>query len=323
MKCALIIGARGQDGRYLVRLLLREGYRVIGAVRDVLPEGPDPIEYVAWDTSSLAAIDMIISRFRPDEIYNFAARTSGAGMFDDPVASSDVNGLAVTRILEAIRHGHPHARFMQASSSEIFGRAEYAPQSESTPTRPRSPYGAAKLYAHTMVDIYRRQYGLFATSAILYNHESPLRRPEFVTRKVTRAVARAMSGAKEPLGLGDVNATRDWGFAGDTVEAVWLMLQGAQPADYVVATGVSRTVSELCEVAFASAGLDWREHVSISPSDGRPNEVVPLVGDATRLKNDLGWRPKMPFDRMIRRMVEHDYVCTQRGSERVLSLDEL
>ncbi len=323
MTSALVIGALGQDGRYLIRLLLEKGYHVVGAVRNFSAERPDPIEYVSWDMSSSEAMTKIIADIRPREIYNLAGKTSGAGMFDNPEEIGDVNGLAVVRMLEAIRTAHPESRFVQASSSEIFGRPDSAPQSENSAVRPRSPYGAAKLYAHAMIDIYRRRFGLFVTSAILYNHESALRRPEFVTRKVTMAVARALAGSKSKLVLGDLDATRDWGFAGDSVRAMWQMVQGPDAKDYVVSTGISRTVADLCQVAFGTAGLDWRDFVVRGTTDIRPREAVPLVGDSKRIAQELGWRPEVPFDTMIKQMVQQDEKRVQNGIEGVINLAEL
>ena len=268
MKRALITGVNGQDGTYLAGLLMAKGYRVVGGVRDaknsrggmhsVLLDG---VELIEFDMRTQASMADVISVWRPTEVYNCAGYSSGTGMFDDPVMVSEVNGLAVLRILEAIRTVDIKVRFCQASSREVFGEARLSPQDESTPTNPRSPYGAAKQYADSMIRIYRQRYGLFACSAILYNHESPRRGLGFVTRKITHAAASIKLGLANELHLGDLDSSRDWGFAGDFVRAMWLMLQHRAADDYVVATGEIHSVREFCECAFGYLGLDYRNYI--------------------------------------------------------------
>jgi GDPmannose 4,6-dehydratase len=313
MKTALITGITGQDGSYMAELLLNQGYRVVGVVRDpqsmvhsFLPALVKSLPCVVWDMRDQQQITAIIRDYQPTEIYNFAAYSSGAGMFDDAVGMGEVNGLAVARILEAIRTVDSAIRFCQASSSELFGDALESPQSEMTTFRPRTPYGAAKLYGHSMIRIYRQHYGLFGCSAILYNHESPLRSLNFVTRKITQAAAKIKLGLQDELWLGNLDARRDWGFAGDTVHAMWLMLQQEQADDYVVATGKTHSVGELCDCAFGYLGLDYRDHVREDVAMYRPIESVQLVGDSTKAKNQLGWMPKVEFSEMVGMMVDAD-----------------
>lgn len=312
-KIALITGVTGQDGLYLAELLLEQGYRVIGAVRDVrkavvkLPGRlAGAVELIAWDMLDQRRMTEVLAEYHPVEIYNFAAYSSGAGMFDDPVAIGEVNGLAVARILEAIRAVDVNIRFCQASSREIFGEAIESPQNERTPVNPRSPYGAAKLYADCMIRIYRQHYGLFACSAILYNHESPLRGLGFVTRKITREAALIKLGLAKELYLGNMDAQRDWGFAGDTVRAMWLMLQHCCADDYVVATGETHTVREFCECAFGYLGLDYRDYVREDVTDCRPVESTILVGSADKARAILGWEPKAGFNELVHMMVDAD-----------------
>jgi GDPmannose 4,6-dehydratase len=248
----------------------------------------------------------VLAECRPTEIYNFAAYSSGAGMFDDPVGIGEVNGLAVARILEAIRAVDTNIRFCQASSREIFGEAIESPQTEATPTNPRSPYGAAKLYADAMIKIYRQRYGLFACSAILFNHESPRRGLEFVTRKITHEAAKIKLGLTKELHLGNLDAQRDWGFAGDYVRAMWLMLQQERAEDYVVATGKAHSVRELCEFAFSRLGLDYRDYVREDVLAFRPAETALLVGSAAKAKQNLGWEPEVEFRELVHMMVDAD-----------------
>jgi GDPmannose 4,6-dehydratase len=310
---ALVTGVTGQDGSYLAEQLLAEGWRVVGTVR-ALPHGPGclppaaaaRVELVALDLLDPAAIAEALRRHRPDEVYNLAAHSSGEGMWDDAPAIGALNGLAVAHLLEAIRRSGAPIRFCQASSSELFGEPAESPQTEGTPFRPRSPYGAAKLYAHTLVGIYRRRHGLFACSAILFNHESPRRGPGFVTRKVTRAAARIKLGLERELRLGNLEARRDWGFAGDAVRAMRLMLRAERADDYVVATGEPHAVRDLCACAFSHLGLDWRAHVREDPGAFRPGEALPLVGDAGRARRVLGWRPAVGFEELVRGMVDAD-----------------
>lgn len=313
MKIALITGIAGQDGSYLAELLLNKGYCVIGATRNPSKEKErlsaalqDGVELVDWDMRDQGGMTEILRLYHPQEIYNFAAYSSGAGMFDNSIDVGDINGLAVTRMLESIRAVDVNMRFCQASSREIFGEATETPQTESTRLNPRSPYGAAKLYADSMIRIYRQQYKLFACSAILFNHESPRRGLGFVTRKITHQVARIKLGLESKLCLGNLNAERDWGFAGDYVEAMWLMLQQKFPDDYILATGETHTVREFCELAFRHLGLDYRDYVQEDSSALRPAEMVQLVGSAVKARENLGWIPKTSFSELVRMMVDED-----------------
>jgi GDPmannose 4,6-dehydratase len=313
MKTVLITGIIGQDGSYLAEFLLAKGYRVIGASRDVknaqkvLASGlKGRVELVTWDTLNQLSMAEVLAEYRPSEIYNFAACSSGARMFDDPVNIGDVNGLAVARILERIRSVDTSIRFCQASSREIFGEALESPQTEATATNPRSPYGAAKLYADSMIRIYRQRYGLFACSAILFNHESPRRGLEFVTRKITHEASRIKLGLANELHLGNLDAQRDWGFAGDYVRAMWLMLQQECAEDYVVATGKAHSVRELCDFAFSRLGLDYRDFVREDASAYRPVEPALLVGSAAKANRKLGWKPEVEFKELVHMMVDAD-----------------
>jgi GDPmannose 4,6-dehydratase len=254
----------------------------------------------------LSGMKEVLSCLRPSEIYNFAAHSTGSGMYDDPLDMSDVNGIAVTRILEAIRAVDPKIRLCQASSREIFGEALQSPQTEATPPNPRSPYGAAKLYADCMIRIYRHRYGLQACSAILFNHESPRRSRQFVTRKITHEAARIKLGLAHELHLGNLDTQRDWGFAGDYVRAMWLMLQQDKADDYVIATGEVHTVREFCDVAFGRLGLDYRNHVREDVASYRPSEPAPLVGSSVKARRDLGWEPKVSFRELVHMMVDAD-----------------
>jgi GDPmannose 4,6-dehydratase len=312
-KTALITGVTGQDGSYLAELLLTKGCRVIGAVRDVegatarLPaELKSGVELVAWDMQDQHHMTKVLAQYQPAEIYNFAAYSSGAGMFDDPVGIGEVNGLAVARILEAIRAVDTNIRLCQASSREIFGDAACSPQSEATTTNPRSPYGAAKLYADSMIRIYRQRYGLFACSAILFNHESPRRGLAFVSRKITHEAAKIKLGLATELNLGNLDAQRDWGFAGDYVRAMWLMLQQPEADDYVVSTGVAHTVREFCELAFTRLGLDYRTYVREDAAIFRPVEPALLVGNAAKASHKLSWHPAIGFRELVHMMVDAD-----------------
>lgn len=311
MKTAIVTGATGQDGSYAAELLLAEGYRVVGTTRDRAAaagrfEGASKFALVEIDLSSTDALRDLIVDSGASEFYNFAAFSSGSGMFDRPEAIGDVNGMAVTRMLEAIRRAGRDVRFCQASSSEMFGRAATSPQNEDTPFRPRSPYGAAKLYAHAMIDVYRTAHGLFACSAILFNHESPRRASGFVTRKITRAAAAIKLGLADEVSLGNLDARRDWGFAGDYVEAMVRMLRSDAPRDYVVATGVTHSVRELCELAFAHVGLDYSKHVREDSAFFRPDEPFQLVGDASRAARHLRWSPMTSFEALVGMMVDAD-----------------
>jgi GDPmannose 4,6-dehydratase len=313
MKTAIITGITGQDGSYLAELLLTKGYRVVGAVRNIqnakesLPTALiQSVELVVWNMLDQSRMTEVLSEYRSAEIYNFAAYSSGAGMFNDAVDIGEVNGLAVARILDAIRVVDINVRFCQASSSEMFGNSIESPQSEATPFRPRTPYGAAKLYAHSMIQIYRQHYGLYGCSAILFNHESPRRGLGFVTRKITHEVAKIKLGLVNELCLGNLDARRDWGFAGDYVRAMWLMLQHPQADDYVVATGEMHSVRELCEIAFGHLNLDYRDYVREDFSSYRPIESVQLVGNSKKLRDQLGWIPEVGFHEMLSMMVDAD-----------------
>jgi GDPmannose 4,6-dehydratase len=309
----LITGITGQDGSYMAELLLSKDCRVIGAVRDI-PRAKDSlpltllnhVKLVEWDMLNQRRMIEVLMECKPSEVYNFAACSSGAAMFDEPVGISDVNGLAVARILEAIRVVNTKIRFCQASSSEIFGDAMESPQSEMTRPCPRSPYGAAKLYAHSMIRIYRQHYGLFACSAILFNHESPRRGLGFVTRKITSEAAKIKLGLAKELRLGNLDARRDWGFSGDYVRAMWLMLQQPLANDYVLATGRTHSVRDLCEIAFGHLGLDYRDYVREDIAAYRPNELVQLVGNVARAKEQLGWDNEIGFRELVHMMVDAD-----------------
>jgi GDPmannose 4,6-dehydratase len=314
-KSALITGITGQDGAYLAKLLLDKGYRVVGftprrgsdttwRLRELGVANAIEMDY--GDVTDMGSILGVLRRLRPEEIYNLAAQSFVGASWDQPVHTADVDAIGVVNVLEAIRQVHPTARFYQASTSEMFGRTGVPRQNETTPFYPRSPYGVAKLYAHWITINYRESFGLHASSGILFNHESPLRGIEFVTRKVTDAVARIKLGLAQELRLGNLDAMRDWGFAGDYVEAMWLMLQQPKPDDYVVATGATTTIREMCRLAFAEVGLDWERHVVIDPKFLRPAEVDALCGDATKAREKLGWRPKTELAELLAMMVEAD-----------------
>jgi GDPmannose 4,6-dehydratase len=313
MPTALITGIGGQDGSYLSEFLLNKGYRVVGTVPDDDPVNIDRvrhlldrIEVVRDDLLDQDRLETIVGAHRPDEVYNFAANSILAASFHQPILATTVLAMGVTRILESIRKIIPKSRFFQASSSEIFGKPAEVPQSETTPYHPRNPYGVSKVYGHLMTMTYRENYGLFACSGILYNHESPRRSPEFVTRKITRAAAMIRLGLAKELRLGDLDARRDWGFAGDYVRAMWLMLQQSQPDDYVLATGETHSVRDLCEEAFSHAGLDYREHVVREAESFRPPETAQLVGNPGKARRVLGWKPEMHFRDLVRMMVDAD-----------------
>lgn len=313
MQTALITGITGQDGSYLAELLLDKGYRIVGVIRhnqnaneSLYARLINRVELVDWDMLNQSRMVEVLKEYRPNEIYNFAAYSSGVGMYDDPVGIGEVNGLAVARILEAIREVDVNIRFCQASSREVFGEANESPQTECTPTNPRSPYGVAKVYADSMIRIYRQRYGLFACSAILFNHESPRRGLCFVTRKITHEAAKIKLGLANELHLGNLDARRDWGFAGDYVRAMWLLLQREYADDYVVATGEMHSVREFCECVFSYLGLDYRDYVREDTSAFRPLESVELVGCADKARNELRWQPEVPFREMVRMMVDAD-----------------
>jgi GDPmannose 4,6-dehydratase len=313
MPTALITGITGQDGSYLAEFLLEKGYRVVGMVRrssttpyERIAHLVDRIELVSADLLDQTSLTDAVHDTRPDEIYNLAAQSFVQASWPQPVLTGEFTALGVTRMLEAMKKAAPRARFYQASSSEMFGRVHESPQRESTPFYPRSPYGVAKVYGHWITVNYRESFGLYAVSGILFNHESPRRGTEFVTRKVTDAVARIKLGQQKEVRLGNLEARRDWGFAGDYVEAMWMMLHQDEPDDYVIGTGETWSVRELCEVAFDCAGLDWRKHVVQDPKFLRPAEVDLLVADASKAARKLGWKPKVNFKQLVRMMVDAD-----------------
>jgi GDPmannose 4,6-dehydratase len=313
IKRALITGITGQDGSYLAELLLSEGYVVHGMVRRASKENSERIahllgrlELLEGDLLDQFSLVRALEASRPREVYNLAAQSFVPTSWNQPVLTGEFTALGVTRMLEAVRLVDPRIRFYQASSSEMFGKVRETPQTELTPFHPRSPYGVAKVYGHAITVNYRESYDLFACSGILFNHESPRRGLEFVTRKVTDGVARIKHGLARELRLGNLEARRDWGFAGDYVRAMWLMLQQDAPDDYVVATGDSHSVQELVELAFAHAGLDWHEHVVIDPTLKRPAEVDVLRGDAGKARATLGWTPTVTFPELVRMMVDAD-----------------
>ncbi|MBE0606165.1 MAG: GDP-mannose 4,6-dehydratase [Deltaproteobacteria bacterium] len=313
MPTALITGVGGQDGSYLSELLLSKGYRVVGSVPDNDPVNIDRvrhlldrIEIVEDDLLDQVRIEKIFRDHRPDEVYNFAANSVLAASFQQPILATMVLAMGVTRILESIRKITPKTRFFQASSSEIFGKPAEVPQSETTPFHPRNPYGVSKAYGHLMTMTYRENYGLYACSGILYNHESPRRSPEFVTRKITNAAARIKLGLARELRLGNLDARRDWGYAGDYVRAMWSMLQQSQPDDYVLATGETHSVRDLCEEAFSHLGFDYREYVVQEEESFRPPETAQLVGNPGKARRVLGWQRTVSFRELVRMMVDAD-----------------
>ena len=313
MPTALITGITGQDGSYLAELLLAKGYKVVGIVRrssttpyERIAHLVDRVELVSADLLDQTSLTDAVHDFQPAEIYNLAAQSFVQTSWNQPVLTGEFTALGVTRMLEAMKKAAPRARFYQASSSEMFGKVHESPQRETTPFYPRSPYGVAKVYGHWITVNYRESFGLYAVSGILFNHESPRRGLEFVTRKVTDAVARIKLGQQKELRLGNLEARRDWGFAGDYVEAMWLMLQQDEPDDYVISTGDTRSVRELCEVAFGHAGLDYKQYVVQDPRFFRPAEVDLLVGDPAKAAKKLGWKPKVSFHELVRMMVDAD-----------------
>ncbi len=312
-KRALITGVTGQDGSYLAELLLEKGYEVLGMVRrsstvnfERIAHLQDKITFVPGDLLDEISMIHILQEHRPQEVYNLAAQSFVQTSFGQPVLTGETTALGVTRLLDAIRLVDPEIRFYQASSSEMFGKVHEVPQTETTPFHPRSPYGAAKVYGHWITLNYRESYGLHATSGILFNHESPRRGLEFVTRKISHTVAQIKLGLVDELRLGNLDAQRDWGFAGDYVEAMWLMLQREIPEDFVICTGQTHSVREFCEVAFGHAGLNWEEHVVVDETFFRPAEVDLLVGDATKADEMLGWKPETSFESLVTMMVDAD-----------------
>jgi len=312
-KTALITGITGQDGSYLAELLLDKGYRVVGMTRrtstDVherIGHIVDRVEIVSGDLLDQSSMTTIVADVRPSEIYNLAAQSFVPTSWGQPVLTGEFTALGVTRVLEAIRAVDPSIRFYQASSSEMFGKVQAVPQNETTPFYPRSPYGVAKLYGHWITINYRESYDIFAVSGILFNHESPRRGKEFVTRKISDGVARIKLGLAAELRLGNLDAQRDWGFAGDYVRAMWLMLQDDRPEDYVVATGRTHAVREFVRLAFAAVDLDWERYVVVDPRFYRPAEVDLLVGDPSKARRRLGWEPEVSFEELVAQMVRCD-----------------
>jgi len=312
-KRALITGITGQDGSYLAELLLSKGYEVHGMVRRSSEEKFERIAHLKGkvllhqgDLLDQFSLARLLSDLNPDEVYNLAAQSFVPTSWNQPVLTGEFTALGVTKMLEAVRYSAPKARFYQASSSEMFGKVREVPQNENTPFYPRSPYGVAKAYGHFITVNYRESYKLFAVSGILFNHESPRRGLEFVTRKISDGVARIKLGLQKRLPMGNLDARRDWGFAPDYVEAMWRMLQADAPDDYVVATHETHTVQEFCEAAFSRAGLDWQEHVYIDPAFVRPAEVDVLIGDASKAKRKLGWEPTVRFKQLVELMVDAD-----------------
>ncbi len=310
---ALITGITGQDGSYLAEFLLEKGYHVVGMVRRSSTESVERIAHRReridireGDLLDQLSLITLLHHVDPHEIYNLAAQSFVPTSWEQPILTSEVTALGATRLLEAIRVVDRSIKFYQASSSEMFGKVRETPQSELTPFHPRSPYGVAKTYAHYLSINYRESYGIFACSGILFNHESPRRGKQFVTRKVTDGIARIKAGRAKELRLGNLDAKRDWGFAGDYVQAMWMMLQQPKADDYVVASGQTHSVRELCEIAFAHAGLDWQKYVVVDPAFVRPAEVDLLIGDASKARRVLGWAPKHSFQQLIEMMVDAD-----------------
>jgi GDPmannose 4,6-dehydratase len=325
-KRALITGITGQDGSFLAELLIEKGYEVYGIVRRASsfntqridhiyqdPHNPNvKLQLVYGDLNDSSSLNTILRQTQPDEIYNLGAQSHVRVSFDIPEYTAEVTGLGAVRLLEAIREAGIRPRFYQASSSELYGKVLEVPQTETTPFYPRSPYGCAKAYAYYITLNYRESYGLYACNGILFNHESERRGETFVSRKITRAATRIKYGLQDTLYLGNLDARRDWGYAKDYVEAMWLMLQQEQADDYVIATGETRSVREFLDIAFDHVGIDWKKHVDIDPRYFRPAEVDLLIGDASKAKRALGWAPKVSFEEMVRRMIEHDLELARR-----------
>lgn len=312
-KSALVTGITGQDGSYLAELLLEKGYKVYGLRRrtstpmmENIEHIKNEIEFIEGDLLDQGSLINAVRKSSPDEVYNLAAQSFVATSWEQPVLTGQATAIGVTNMLEAVRLTKPEARFYQASSSEMFGKVVETPQKETTPFYPRSPYGVAKVYGHWITVNYRESYDMYACSGILFNHESPRRGVEFVTRKVTDAVARIKMGLQSELRMGNLDAKRDWGFAGDYVKAMWLMLQQDTPDDYVISTGETHTVHELVEIAFGHAGLNWRDYVVIDPKFVRPAEVDLLLGDSSKAQEKLGWKLEVGFEELVKMMVDSD-----------------
>ena len=310
---ALVTGITGQDGSYLAEFLLQKGYEVYGLIRrsstvnfERIRHFQDDVQLLSGDLLDQNSLMFALQQARPHEVYNLGAQSFVPASWEQPLLTGEITALGVTRLLEAIRSTDPKIRFYQASTSELFGKVQESPQSETTPFYPRSPYGVSKVYGHWITINYRESYDMYACNGILFNHESPRRGLEFVTRKITNGVARIKAGRDSHLALGNLDARRDWGFAGDFVRAMWLMLQQDTPDDFVIATGVDRTIREFCEVAFGCVDLDWEQHVKVDERFLRPAEVEVLRGDPSKAKRVLGWAPEVTFEEMVRLMVERD-----------------
>jgi GDPmannose 4,6-dehydratase len=318
---ALITGIAGQDGSYAAELLTSLGYRVTGLIRpgsknlQRIEPIRDRIDLIEVDLLDEERLRSVIEQCKPTEIYNFAARASSSHLFEKPVMTAEYNAVAVLRLLEIVRNFDAGIRVCQACSSEIFGNAEQSPQNELTPARPRNPYGVAKLFAHGIVGVYRNTYGVFACSSLLFNHESPRRGEELVTRRISRGVARIKLGIERTLKLANLDGMRDWGFAGDYVQAMWQMLQAPRADDYVIATGQSHSVRDFCDIAFTHVGLDYRHHVALDPSTARVTDAVRLVGDSTKARSVLGWKPRVSFEELVCMMVDADIESLQQSAE--------
>ncbi len=317
-KSALVTGITGQDGSYLAEFLLDRGYEVYGLIRrsstvnfERIRHFQDKVEILSGDLLDQNSLDSALRKSKPDEVYNLGAQSFVPASWEQPLLTGEITGLGVIRLLEAIRGANDKIRFYQASTSELFGKAIETPQSENTPFYPRSPYGVSKLYAHWITVNYRESYDMFACAGILFNHESPRRGLEFVSRKITRAVARIKLGLDSEVRLGNLDARRDWGFAGDYVKAMWLMLQQDEPRDYVIATGVDHTIRDFCRVAFECVDLDWNDYVVVDENLFRPAEVHILRGDAAKAEAELGWKPDVSFEDLVRMMVDRDLELTK------------
>ena len=321
-KRAVITGITGQDGSYLAEFLLEKDYEIFGLIRrsstvnfERISHLQDKVELISGDLLDQKSLVTALQTSKPHEVYNLGAQSFVPASWEQPMLTGEITGLGVTRMLEAIRTTDEKIRFYQASTSELFGKTQETPQSETTPFYPRSPYGVSKLYAHWITINYRESFDMFACAGILFNHESPRRGLEFVTRKITHAVARIKHGMDEELRLGNLDARRDWGFAGDFVQAMWLMLQQDKPDDFVIATGQTRTIREFCQVAFDRAGLDWEKYVVIDERFFRPAEVNILLGDAAKASETLGWKPETSFEKMVQLMVDHDLQMVAKQSD--------
>ena len=321
-KSALITGITGQDGSYLAEFLLEKGYEIYGLIRrsstvnfERISHIQSDIELLSGDLLDQKSLTSALEVSGACEVYNLGAQSFVPVSWDQPMLTGEITGLGTTRLLEAVRSVNPSARFYQASTSELFGKAQEMPQSESTPFYPRSPYGVSKLYAHWITINYRESYNMYACAGILFNHESPRRGLEFVTRKITHGVAQIKLGHEKQLFLGNLDARRDWGYAGDFVRAMWLMLQQDEAEDYVISTGLDRTISDFCRASFEHVGLDWQEHVVVDPKFFRPAEVNILLGDNTKAKEKLGWVPEVSFEEMVQMMVDRDLeVVAEKGA---------